>query len=118
MAAAPEVDPAVLAAAAARIALARDDVHAAAETLIDQLPDTGDRHTQELLDALVDHAADALRLLSEELTGTTRGLRTAAARYAEAERAVILNVDRVARTASVGPTAGASQVAAAEPGAP
>ncbi len=87
-----EVDPALLAAAAARVAAARDDVHAAAEMVVDQLPDAGERRTQELLDSLVDHAADALRVLTEELTGTARSLRAAAGRYAEAERAVVLQV--------------------------
>lgn len=89
MPAASEVDPELLAAAAERVATARDEVHEAAEAILRQIVDTGERRAQAAVDAMVEQAADVLRALTEELTATSRGLRAAGQRYAETERGIV-----------------------------
>jgi hypothetical protein len=92
MAAEDRIDPtdATLLDAVA-VALTRSSTAAldASHELLAHYGDTGDAPTQRAVDSLIDHAADALRALTDSLAETSRALhatttRAATSPYAEA----------------------------------
>jgi uncharacterized protein YukE len=93
MAAQPSVDPAVIAAVANRLARARDEAFDVSNELLEHYVETGDAASQHAVDQLVEQAADTLRALTDALTDTTRRIRLAAQRYAEADRAALRGLD-------------------------
>ncbi len=74
------VDPTMLDAVAARMARSSAAALEASHELLAHYADTGDASTQRAVDTLIDHAADALRALTDSFTDTSRGLRAAAGR--------------------------------------
>jgi hypothetical protein len=79
------LDPAVLDAVA--VALKRSSTAAleASHELLAHYSDTGDGPTQRAVDTLIDHAADALRALTDSLADISGELETAATAWATAQ---------------------------------
>ena len=65
--------------AAAQLARSSAAALDASHELLAHYADTGDAATQRTVDALIDHAADALRALTDSLANSSRGLQAAAA---------------------------------------
>lgn len=76
----------MLDAVAARLARTSTAALDASHELLAHYADTGDVPTQRAVDTLIDHAADALRALTDSLADTSRGLEGAALRCVEASR--------------------------------
>ena len=74
------VDPTLLDAVAARSTRASNAALEASHELLAHYSDTGDASTQRAVDTLIDHAADALRALTDSLAETSRALQEAAVR--------------------------------------
>ena len=89
----PAADPLLIRAVADRLVRARDEAFEVSNDLLDHLAETGDPVSQRAVDSLVEHASDTLRALTDSLSETTRQLRTAAGRYASAERSVLRTLD-------------------------
>ncbi len=79
------VDPTLLDAVAARSTRASNAALEASRELLAHYSDTGDAPTQRAVDTLIDHAADALRALTDSLAETSRALQAAAVRSAQAD---------------------------------
>lgn len=65
-------------AVAARLARSSTAALEASHELLAHYADTGDAPTQRAVDTLIDHAADALRALTDSLADTSRGLQASA----------------------------------------
>jgi len=74
------LDPTKVDVAAEQLARSSAAALDATHELLAHYADTGDAATQRAVDTLIDHAADALRLLTDSLADSSRGLRAAAAR--------------------------------------
>ena len=79
------VDPTLLDAVAARSTRAGNAALEASHELLAHYSDTGDASTQRAVDTLIDHAADALRALTDSLAETSRALQEAAVRSTGAD---------------------------------
>jgi hypothetical protein len=71
----------------------------ASHELLAHYGDTGDAHTQRAVDTLIDHAADALRALTDSLAGISAELQATAATPVTAHPA------RLRRSSGDGPAA-------------
>jgi hypothetical protein len=88
------VDPSLLDAVATALTRSGTAALEASHDLLAHYGDTGDALTQQAVDTLIDHAADALQALTDSLAETSRLLQatalpattfpTATSRYAEA----------------------------------
>jgi hypothetical protein len=74
------VDPTLLAAVAAQLTRSSHAALDASHELLAHYSDTGDAPTQRAVDTLIDHAADALRALTDSLSDSSRELQAAALR--------------------------------------
>jgi hypothetical protein len=74
MPAVDRVDPATLDAVAALLARSSAAALEASHELLAHYADTGDASTQRTVDALIDHAAEALQSLTDSLSEASRGL--------------------------------------------
>jgi hypothetical protein len=72
------LDATMLDAVAARLARSSSAALEASNELLAHYAYTGDAPTQRAVDTMVDHAADALRALSDSFAATSRGLKAAA----------------------------------------
>jgi hypothetical protein len=70
------VDPTMLDAVASQLARSSAAALEASHELLAHYADTGDGATQRAVDTLIDHAADALRALTDSLAEASRGLET------------------------------------------
>ena len=76
------VDPTLLDAVAAQLSRSSAAALDASHELLAHYSDTGDPPTQRAVDNLIDHAADALRALTDSLADSSRELQGAALRAA------------------------------------
>ena len=72
------VDPSSLDDVAAQVTRSSHAALEASHELLAHYSDTGDPPTQRAVDNLIDHAADALRALTDSLADSTRALQVAA----------------------------------------
>jgi hypothetical protein len=72
------VDPTLLDAVATQLARSSHAALEASHELLAHYSDTGDAPTQRAVDTLIDHAADALRALTDSLADSAHELRAAA----------------------------------------
>jgi hypothetical protein len=72
------VDPTLLDAVAAQLTRSSHAALKASHELVAHYSDTGDAPTQRAVDTLIDHAADALRALTDSLADSSRELQAAA----------------------------------------
>ena len=80
------VDPALLDAVAAQLTRSSHAALEASHELMAHYSDTGNPPTQRAVDTLIDHAADALRALSDSLAESTRELQASALRASAPRR--------------------------------
>jgi hypothetical protein len=71
-------DPTLLDAVAAQLTRSSAAALDASHELLAHYSDTGDAPTQRAVDTLIDHAADALRALTDSLADSSRELQAAA----------------------------------------
>ena len=74
MPAVDRVDPATLDAVAEQLARSSAAALEASHELLAHYADTGDASTQRTVDALIDHAAEALQSLTDSLSDASSGL--------------------------------------------
>jgi hypothetical protein len=76
------LDPTLLDAVAAQLTRSSAAALEASHELLAHYSDTGDAPTQRAVETLIDHAADALRALTDSLADSSRELQAAALRAA------------------------------------
>ena len=80
------VDPTLLDAVAAQLTRTSHAALEASHELVAHYSDTGDAPTQRAVDTMIDHAADALRALTDSLADSSHELQTAALQATTARR--------------------------------